>query len=95
MIPPCICQRGDDVAEVWAEDGYQLKVRFFDGTAGTVDMRELIFGDRAGVFAALRDPVEFAKVGIGLGTVMWANELDLAPDAMYDAIKRDGVWVLR
>jgi hypothetical protein len=70
-------------------------VRFFDGTSGIVEMRELIFGKCAGVFAALADVEEFAKVGIGYGAVMWANGLDLAPDAMYQEIKSNGVWVLR
>jgi len=27
--------------------------------------------------------------------VTWANGVDLAPDAMHDQIKRNGVWVLR
>jgi len=45
-------------------------------------MREMIF-------------VEFEKVRIGFGAVMWANGLDLAPDAMYEEFKRNGVWVLR
>ena len=93
--PPIISRRPDDVAEVQVESDYRLHVRFFDGTAGIVEMRELIYGERAGVFAALSDPNEFAQVGLGLGTVMWANGLDLAPDAMYDEIKRNGVWVLR
>jgi hypothetical protein len=58
-------------------------------------MREMIFGENPGVFAALADQEEFAKVGIGYGAVMWANGLDLAPDAMYEELKRSGVWVLR
>jgi len=35
------------------------------------------------------------KVGLAYGTVAWINELDLAPDVMYDEFKRNGVWVLR
>jgi hypothetical protein len=95
LNPPIIATQPDDVAEVRVLEGYRLYVRFFDGTDGTVEMRELIFGKRAGVFAALAAPEEFAKVGLGYGTVMWANELDLAPDAMYEEFKRAGVWVLR
>jgi hypothetical protein len=56
-------------------------------------MYGLIFG--TGIFASLRDPAEFAKVGLGFGTVMWANELDLAPDVMYEELKRGGVWMPR
>jgi len=93
--PPIISTHPDDVAEVQTESDYRLYVRFFDGTAGVVEMRDLIFGERAGVFAALRDVKEFEKVGIGYGSVMWANGLDLAPDAMYSEFKRNGVWILR
>jgi len=29
-----------------------------------------------------------------MGVVQWPNGGDLAPDAMYDAIRESGVWVL-
>jgi hypothetical protein len=93
--PPIISQRPEDVAEVRAEDNYRLYVRFFDGTAGYVEMKERVLSPGAKAFASLADPEVFSQVGIGLGTVMWANEMDLAPDAMYDEIKRNGVWILR
>jgi len=44
------------------------------------------------VFAALQDPARFAEVGIDQGAVTWPGHLDLAPDAMYDAIKATGNW---
>ena len=93
--PPIISDRPEDVAEVRAEAGYRLYVRFFDGTAGYVEMKERVLSPNAKAFASLADPEVFSRVGLGLGTVMWANEMDLAPDAMYEAIRRDGVWVLR
>ena len=46
------------------------------------------------VFEALRDPALFAKVQVVLGAIQWPNGADLAPDAMYDAIRERGVWVL-
>lgn len=93
--PPIICERPEDVAEVRAEEDYRLYVRFFDGTSGHVEMKERVLSPNARAFASLADPEVFAQVGIGLGTVMWANEMDLAPDVMYEEIKRNGVWVLR
>jgi len=42
----------------------------------------------------LRDPAEFAKARIDMGAVTWPNGADLAPDAMYDAIRSQGLWVL-
>jgi Protein of unknown function (DUF2442) len=46
------------------------------------------------VFEPLRDPAEFAKVGIVMGAVQWPGGVDLAPDAMYDAIRERGIWTL-
>jgi hypothetical protein len=46
------------------------------------------------IFEQLRDPVMFARAQVVLGAVQWPNGADLAPDAMYDAIREHGVWVL-
>jgi hypothetical protein len=46
------------------------------------------------VFEPLRDPEVFAQARVVLGVVQWPNAADLAPDAMYDAIRDQGVWVL-
>lgn len=50
---------------------------------------------RAGVFTALADPDVFAQAYVELGAVTWPGELDLAPEAMYDEIKKNGVWKLK
>ena len=44
---------------------------------------------------ALKNPTLFNQVFIEHGAVTWPGDLDLAPDAMYAAIKADGEWVLR
>jgi hypothetical protein len=80
------------VVEVRPLAGFRLSVRFADGTQGEVDLSALISGSRAGVFARLRDHSVFAQVGIDHGAVTWPGNIDLAPDAMYDAIKANGVW---
>jgi hypothetical protein len=46
------------------------------------------------IFEPLRDPAVFAQARIALGAIQWPNGADLAPDAMYDAIRERGVWVL-
>lgn len=94
VVPPIVCEHGDDVAEVRAESGYRLFVRFFDGTCGYVDMSGLVQSPDAGVFAELSDPSRFAEVGVELGAVMWPGGLDLAPDVMYGALRSSGKWVL-
>jgi hypothetical protein len=82
------------VARVQALAGFRLAVEFVDGTAGEVDLSRLVTSERAGVFSALSDPESFATVFLDRGVVTWPGELDLAPDAMYDAIRANGRWLL-
>jgi hypothetical protein len=81
------------VVEVQASASYRLAVTFMDGTAGEVDMSRLVMSDSAGIFAKLRDLGLFAQVNVEHGAVVWPGEIDLAPDAMYDEIKKHGRWV--
>jgi len=37
----------------------------------------------------------FNQAFIDRGAVTWPDNIDLAPDAMYNAIKANGEWVLR
>jgi hypothetical protein len=90
-VIPCASWR---VIEVRTLPGYCLLVRFVDGTTGEVDLSRLVISDNAGIFAALRDPALFAKAYVEYGAVVWPGEIDLAPDAMYDEIKKKGRWVL-
>jgi hypothetical protein len=46
------------------------------------------------VFEPLRDPAVFAQARVVLGAIQWPNGADIAPDAMYDAIRQYGLWVL-
>ncbi len=75
------------VASVDVLAGYRLRVRFLDGFEGVVDMSALIASPNAGVFAALSEPDAFGRVFVGLGALCWPGDLDLAPDAIYAAIK--------
>ncbi len=82
------------VAEVEALDRFQLRVRFVDGSEGLVDMAGLVRSPDAGVFAALRDERLFREVRVEIGAVTWPGGLDLAPDAMHEAIRQHGKWVI-
>lgn len=73
---------------------YCIRVTFIDGLQGVIDMSRLISSEMAGVFARLRDVDMFNQVSVIYGVVTWPGEIDLAPDAMYDAIKAHGIWVL-
>ncbi len=73
-----------------------FEARFADGTSGTVDMRPLLERHEveATVFGPLRDPAIFSAASVHLGAVVWPGDIDLAPDAMYDAIRAEGKWLL-
>jgi len=76
-----------EVVSVRPLPGFQLDVQFANGTRGRFDASELIHGDSAGVFAALRDVSLFNRVFIEYGAITWPGELDLAPDAIYKDLK--------
>jgi hypothetical protein len=61
---------------------YLLDVTFDDGTRRQVDLEPELWGE---VFAPLRDPVLFCQVEVDpeIGTVVWPNGADLAPEFLY------------
>lgn len=81
-----------DVIKVAPEPNYILNVAFEDGTVGKVIFEETHF---TGVFTALKNPEYFRLVTVDQGVVVWPDEIDLAPDAMYREIKKSGQWVLK
>ena len=73
-----------DVVAVEADRTGRLRLRFDDGAQGEVDLRRLVPFE--GVFEPLRDPDFFqrATVDSELGTVVWPNGADLAPEVLYE-----------
>jgi Protein of unknown function (DUF2442) len=69
-------------------DGYQVHVRFEDGTAADVDLAYLV--DYGGVFEPLRDGEFFRQLRADpeAGTIVWPNEADIAPETLYAQARR-------
>ncbi|MGE5307196.1 MAG: DUF2442 domain-containing protein [Alphaproteobacteria bacterium] len=84
------------VTSVNALSDADLYVTFVDGTAGDVRMKSFLTSPTVDgtVFESLRDPAIFAQAKVVMGAVQWPNGAELAPDAMYDAIREHGVWIL-
>jgi len=80
-----------DVISVKPIEYLTLKVTFNDGLEGMVYFKP---SHLTGVFESLKDKHYFDKVYINHGAVTWPGELDLAPDAMHTAIKKNGSWIL-
>ena len=75
-----------DVVEARPLENYRIWLRFEDGVEGVVDVSDLV---GQGVFAAWRDIELFRSMRVDpeAGTVVWPGDLDLAPDALYDAVR--------
>jgi hypothetical protein len=80
-----------DVVSATVTRHLEFSVTFADGLSGRVT---LLPSHLHGVFAPLGDPALFEQLRVTNGFVAWPGDVDLAPDAMYDAIRRDGEWVL-
>ena len=61
---------------------YLLDLTFADGTRREVDIEPLLWGE---VFEPMRDWDTFAQVRVDpeIGTVVWPNGTDLAPEFLY------------
>ncbi len=81
-----------DVNQVKVVGPLQLEVVFADGTRGRVVFEPTYL---TGVFTSLQNPNFFNQVRINGGAVSWPGDIDLAPDAMHEAIRKSGEWVLR
>ena len=95
VIPPVRPAAPWRVAQVEVLPGFRLHVRFNDNTDGVVELASFLNSTAAGVFAALRDESRFRQARIETGAVTWPGDLDLAPDAMYRAIKAHGKWAVQ
>jgi hypothetical protein len=62
---------------------HSLELAFNDGTRKRVKVLALLDGP---IFEPLRDPAYFARVVVDpvLGTVVWPNEADFAPEALHE-----------
>jgi hypothetical protein len=72
------------VISVEAVENYLLELVFNDGTHRIFDVKPYL---EKGDFNELKDPKIFATAHVFMGTVQWENELDFAPDTLYEESK--------
>jgi hypothetical protein len=63
--------------------GFVIFLRFNDGTEKHIDISQWFKGP---VFKPLKDPKFFAKFFLDGGTLAWPNGVDIAPEALYQAV---------
>jgi hypothetical protein len=76
----------NDVIEVRHVRDYIVWLRFQDGTSGEVDIEPSFRGP---VFEPLRDLEFFKQVSVDpeIGTIVWPNGADVAPETLYDRVR--------
>jgi hypothetical protein len=74
-----------DVIEAKYVRDFTIWVKFEDGSEGEIDLAKELYGP---VFEPLRDVSFFRQVRVDpeLGTIVWPNGADLAPEFLYDKI---------
>lgn len=80
-----------DVVEARVLEHGCIYVKFADGIEGKVRFNNSAY---RGVFEKLCNPSEFNKIRLNGYFITWPGELDLAPDAMHEAIKQKGEWII-
>jgi hypothetical protein len=82
-----------DVVEVQVIGELALRVRFVDGLTGVV---KFLPSCLYGVFEKLKNPNFFNQVTVSEGFIAWGDdEIDLAPDRMYQEIRQFGEWFVQ
>jgi hypothetical protein len=73
------------IVDLRALGGHRLFIRFDDDLQGELDFATFVRFD--GALEPLNDPARFAEAFADLGTVCWPNDLDLAPEVLYEKLR--------
>ena len=79
-----------DITAVEVVGDFRLRLAFDDGTVGEVDLARRVWG---GVLKPLGDPAYFSQVRVDsdLGTIVCPDNIDLAPEPLYEEARRNPV----
>lgn len=68
-------------------DNYEIWLELNDGTQGTANLSDVLWGK---VFEPLKDKNLFKKFELSriMGTITWQNGADLAPEFLYDKVRK-------
>lgn len=71
------------VREVCPQADYTLLLTFADGTKGVFDARPLL---KKAMYAQLKNPAFFLRARASCGTVVWNDDIDIAPEHLYRSV---------
>ena len=68
------------------EADYKIFLVFDDQSKGIVDLKNFILNNNFSVFNRLQDKQQFKNFIIKNHTLVWGDDLDLAPEFLYDLL---------
>jgi Mg/Co/Ni transporter MgtE len=69
------------------KNDYEVYIEFNDGTKGTINFKKILENDHREIIRELLNKDLFKTVKVDLNTLCWDNEVDFAPDYLYEQIK--------
>ena len=69
------------------KNDYRICVEFNNGTKGIIDFKKILEEDHREIIRELLDKELFNTVKVNLNTLCWDNEVDFAPDYLYEQIE--------
>ena len=69
------------VKEVQPKEDYTLLLTFADGSAKVYNVRPLL---EKAIYAPLKNPAFFLRAKVECGTVVWNDDVDIAPEHLYE-----------
>ena len=68
------------------KENYKIFLEFNNGAKGTIDFQKILEEDHREIISELLDKELFKTVKIKLNTLCWDNEVDFAPEFLYEQI---------
>ena len=69
------------------KNDYNIYVEFNNGISGIIDFKQILENDHSEIIKELLNKDLFKTVKINLNTLCWNNNVDFAPDYLYEQIK--------
>ena len=79
------------VSEAKYVEKYNIHLVFNNGKEGIADLEKTITCDNREIFYKLRDESSFKNFKISHNTIVWFDELDLAPEYLFFLVFKEDV----
>jgi len=66
---------------------YNVYVEFNNGEKGTINFKDIFENDHRKIIRELLNKELFKTLKVNLNTLCWDNEVDFAPDYLYEKMK--------